>query len=134
MTRPRSHPSSRPRSRHSPPHADGSRSHALRVPRDGSGAVLTSVKNPKVAAAVRLKKRAFRETDRRFLVEGAQGVGEALEHPGRLLSLFVSDRADPLAIRARQSGADVSEVSSDVMAKLTSTVTPQGIVGVCPFL
>jgi len=32
--------------------------------------VITSLKNPKVAAAVRLKKRAFRETDGRFLVKG----------------------------------------------------------------
>ena len=96
--------------------------------------MLTSVRNPKIAAAVRLKKRAFREQDRRFLVEGAQGVGEALEQPDRLLSLFVSDDMDPLAVRARQEGVDVHEVSVDVMAKLTSTVTPQGIVGVSPFI
>lgn len=96
--------------------------------------MLTSTKNPKVAAAIRLKKRTFREDDRRFLVEGAQGVGEALEHPGNLLTLFVSDDVDPLAVRARQSGVEVHAVSSDVMAKLTSTVTPQGIVGVSPFL
>ena len=95
---------------------------------------MTSIKNPKVAAAVRLKKRAFREADRRFLVEGAQGVGEALEHPDSLMSLFVVDDLDPLAVRARHSGVDVHEVSPDVMAKLTSTVTPQGIVGVSPFL
>jgi TrmH family RNA methyltransferase len=44
--------------------------------------VITSVHNPKVAAAVRLKKRAFRERNRRFLVEGAQAVGEASKrHP-----------------------------------------------------
>lgn len=96
--------------------------------------MLTSIRNPKVAAAVRLKKRAFREEDRRFLVEGAQGVGEALELPGNLLSLFVIDDLDPLAVRARRSGMDVHGVSPDVMAKLTSTVTPQGIVGVSPFL
>ncbi len=96
--------------------------------------MLTSTKNPKVAAAVRLKKRTFREEDRRFLVEGAQGVGEALEHAGNLLTLFVSDDIDPLAVRARQSGVEVHAVSPDVMAKLTSTVTPQGIVGVSPFL
>jgi TrmH family RNA methyltransferase len=96
--------------------------------------VLTSIKNPRVAAAVRLKKRAFREEDRCFLVEGALGVGEALEQPSNLLSLFVSDDMDPLAVRARQSGVDVHAVSADVMAKLTSTVTPQGIVGVSPFL
>jgi RNA methyltransferase, TrmH family len=96
--------------------------------------VLTSIKNPKVAAAVRLKKRAFREEDRCFLVEGAQGVGEALEHPANLLSLFVVDELDPLAVRARQAGVEVHEVSPEVMGKLTSTVTPQGIVGVSPFL
>lgn len=96
--------------------------------------MLTSVRNPKVAAAVRLKKRAFRDDDRRFLVEGAQGVTEALDHPGHLLTLFVSDDMDPLAIGARQSGVEVHHVSSDVMAKLTSTVTPQGIVGVSKFL
>jgi TrmH family RNA methyltransferase len=96
--------------------------------------VLTSIRNPKVAAAVRLKKRAFREEDRRFLVEGAQGVGEALEHPGHLLTLFVGDDLDPLAVRARQAGVEVHQVSSDVMTKLTSTVTPQGIVGVSRFV
>lgn len=87
-----------------------------------------------MAAVVRLKKRAFREEDRRFLVEGAQGVGEALEEPGRLATLYVVDELDPLAVRAAQAGVDVHAVSPDVMAKLTSTVTPQGIVGVAPFL
>jgi TrmH family RNA methyltransferase len=96
--------------------------------------VLTSVKNPKVAAAVRLKKRVFREEDRRFLVEGAQGVGEALEDPGHLLALFVGDPSDPLAIRAGQQGVEVQAVNAEVMAKLTSTVTPQGIVGVASFV
>jgi len=96
--------------------------------------VLTSVKNPKVAAAIRLKKRTFREEDRRFLVEGAQAVGEALDEPDRLQWLFVTEAVDPLAIRARQRGVDVYEVSHEIMARLTSTVTPQGIVGVAPFL
>ena len=97
--------------------------------------MLTSIKNPKVAAAVRLKKRAFREEDRRFLIEGPQGVGEALEHPDHLLqTLFVGDPLEPLAIRAGQRGVEVQTVSAEVMAKLTSTVTPQGIVGVAPFV
>ena len=96
--------------------------------------MLTSLKNPKVAAAARLKKRAFREDDRRFLVEGAQAVGEALDEPGRLESLFTTDALDPLAVRAGQAGVEVHEVTSDVMAKLTSTVTPQGLVGTAAFL
>ncbi len=93
--------------------------------------MLTSPKNPRIAAAARLKKHAHREEDRRFLVEGAQTVGEALD---RLEVLFVTDELDPLVVRARDSGVVIQPVSNDVMARLTSTVTPQGFVGVAPFL
>lgn len=96
--------------------------------------MLTSSKNPKVVAAVRLKKRTLREEDRRFLVEGAQAVAEALAEDGRLLALFVNDELDPLAVRARQAGVPVDEVSDSVMGRLTSTVTPQGVVGIAPFV
>jgi len=96
--------------------------------------VLTSAKNQKVVAAVRLKKRSLREEEQRFLVEGAQAVAEALAEDGRLLSLFVSDELDPLAVRARQAGVPVEQVSERVMERLTSTVTPQGVVGIAPFV
>jgi RNA methyltransferase, TrmH family len=95
--------------------------------------VLTSAQNPKVVAAVRLKKRTLREEDRRFLVEGAQAVAEALAEDG-LKSLFVHDDLDPVAVRARQAGVPVDEVSDRVMERLTSTVTPQGVVGIAPFV
>ena len=95
--------------------------------------MLTSLKNPRVAAAIRLKKRAFREGDRRFLVEGAQGVGEALAAE-RLETLFVVDPLDEWAIRASQAGVEVHHVGEDLMRKLTSTVTPQGLLGIAPFV
>ena len=93
--------------------------------------MLTSPRNPRIAAAARLKKRAHREEDRRFLVEGAQAVGEAID---RLEILFVTDELDPVAVRARQAGVEIQPVGEDVMGRLTSTVTPQGLVGVAPFL
>jgi TrmH family RNA methyltransferase len=96
--------------------------------------VLTSARNPKVIAAVRLKKRALREAERRFLVEGAQAVAEALAEDGRLLTLFVEDDLDPLAVRARHAGVAVDHVTDRVMQRLTSTITPQGLVGVAPFV
>jgi RNA methyltransferase, TrmH family len=96
--------------------------------------VLTSLKNPKIAAAMRLKKGTYRERDGRFLVEGAQGVREALEPTNRLESLFVSDVDDPLVVRARDAGTEIIGVSEDLMRRLTSTVTPQGFVGVAQFL
>jgi TrmH family RNA methyltransferase len=96
--------------------------------------VLTSPKNPKVTAASRLKKRAFRDEDRRFLVEGAQAVSEALGVPGGLETLFTEDELAPLAVQARQAGVEVHAVSDEVIKALTSTVTPQGLVGVAPYL
>ncbi len=95
--------------------------------------MLTSPSNPSVAAAARLKKRALRETDRRFLVEGRQGVEEAAA-AGSLLELFTLDPMDPLVVAAKQAGAAVHHVQDDLFRKLTETVTPQGIVGVAPFV
>jgi TrmH family RNA methyltransferase len=94
--------------------------------------VLTSAKNPKVAAAMRLKKRAYREEDHRFLVEGAQGVREALEPPIALETLFTTAADDPLAVRARQLGVEVHHVAPELVARITSTVTPQPLVGIAP--
>ena len=95
--------------------------------------MITSLHNPKVSAAVRLKKRAMRERDHAFLVEGAQAIGEALRREGVLSALFFCD-PHPLVVRAKELGVEAIEVSSDVMAKLTSTVTPQGLLGVASFV
>ena len=95
--------------------------------------MLSSTKNPRVAAAIRLKKRSFRDEDRRILVEGTQAVGEALE-AGRLLTLFVTDELDGPGVRARERGVEVVHVAPDVIRAITSTVTPQGIVGVAPYV
>ncbi len=96
--------------------------------------MITSVKNPKVVAAARLKKRAFRERERRFLVEGAQGVAEALRSTIPPVALFTSVEAPDLVDAARARGAEVHRVSEDVMSRLTSTVTPQGVLAVQPFV
>jgi TrmH family RNA methyltransferase len=76
----------------------------------------------------------FRDADRRFLVEGARCVTEALDHPGGLVRLYHRDAAHPVVERARSAGVELVEVSEDVMGKLTSTVTPQGLVGVAGFV
>ncbi len=96
--------------------------------------VITSVRNPKVAAALALHKRAYRDRDRRFLVEGAQAIGEALRDPVSLEALFHADPSHPLVARAGAAGAELVHVTDQLMARLTATVTPQGLVGVAPFL
>jgi RNA methyltransferase, TrmH family len=99
--------------------------------------VITSTRNRTVAAAARLKKRGIREQRGLFLVEGAQAAGEALE-AGALESLFVTTDAGgrvPEVVRAaREAGVEVTEVANQVMAHLTSTVTPQGLVGEARFV
>lgn len=96
--------------------------------------MITSTRNEKVAAALKLKKRAFRERERRFLVEGAQAISEALGHAGGLVRLFHVDPDHAVLARARDAGVELVHVSDEVMAALTSTVTPQGLVGLAGFV
>ncbi len=100
--------------------------------------MITSVHNKRVAKAVRLKKRAMREKDRRFLVEGAQAVREAITCEAAVGGLFHSSApgagVQPVIDMARDRRVPVSEVSEEVMARLTSTVTPQGLVAVADFV
>ena len=97
--------------------------------------MLSSLKNPKIAAVARLRKRAAREEERRFLVEGAQAIKEALGLPSVPLdALATADPLDPLAVAAAQAGVQVHHVSPELIGKLTSTVTPQDLVATAPYL
>jgi TrmH family RNA methyltransferase len=100
--------------------------------------VITSAHNRRVAGAIRLQKRALREKDARFLVEGPQGVAEALRSPAPVHEVFVSTesagRLTPVRDLARDRGVAVHDVTAEVMAHLTSTVTPPGVVAVAGFV
>lgn len=96
-----------------------------------------------MAAARRLAKRGFRTVDRRFLLEGPQGIREALRAPrgsgGPALStLFATEdaagRHPDLMSAAQGLGTEVHLVSGAVLAAIAATVTPQGLVGVAGFL
>jgi RNA methyltransferase, TrmH family len=100
--------------------------------------MITSTQNKRVVQAARLKKRAMREKDRCFLVEGVQGVAEALGSEGVVREIFHTGAAEPrleVVLRAAEGqGVPVRPVTADVMAHLTSTVTPQGVVAVARFV
>jgi TrmH family RNA methyltransferase len=100
--------------------------------------MITSTQNKRVVQAARLKKRAMREKDGVFLVEGVQGVAEALGSKGVVREIFHTGPAEPRleeVLRGAESqGVPVRPVASDVMAHLTSTVTPQGVVAVARFV
>ena len=48
--------------------------------------------------------------------------------------MFTTDDLDPIAVRARQAGVETHHVADEVVRRLTSTVTPQAVVGVAAFL
>lgn len=96
--------------------------------------MITSPRNPQIARAARLKKSAMRDEERRFLVEGVQAVEALLDAGGPVEALYVTDPDHPLARRAIQLGVEVIEVGEAVMGRLTSTVTPQGLVAITSFL
>ena len=103
-----------------------------------TGLELTSPRAPRVKAAQRLAKRAFRARDRRFLAEGPQAVREATRRPGTVLELFATGdaavRHPEILAAAEAGGAAVHLVNGAVMSALTQTVTPQGLVAVCGLL
>ncbi|MEU7577638.1 RNA methyltransferase [Streptomyces sp. NPDC041068] len=99
---------------------------------------LISPKSPRVSAARRLAKRNFRGKERLFLAEGPQAVREAAAHGQTLVELFATvdaaERYADIVGEARAAGARVHLADEDVIADISTTVTPQGLVGVCRFL
>ncbi|MDQ1487002.1 MAG: methyltransferase, TrmH family [Actinomycetota bacterium] len=109
----------------------------------GSPGELTDPRAATIKAARRLLKRSFREHDRAFLAEGAQAVREALAEAAktdgpRIRQLFLTGEARgkhaDLAAQAVELGIPVQQASGHVMAQLSDTVTPQGLVAVCDLL
>ncbi|MFC4060403.1 TrmH family RNA methyltransferase [Planomonospora corallina] len=103
-----------------------------------AGSELTNIKSPRVKAARRLAKRAFRDRDRSFLAEGPQAVREALALEGVVAELFTTAEAElrhaDILFAATHAGVPVFRVSGEVMSELAQTVTPQGLLAVCRFL
>src|SRR3954452_20094549 len=97
---------------------------------------LISPRSPRVSAARRLAKRNFRGKERLFLAEGPQAVREAAGHG--LVELFATveaaERYGDLVGEARDTGVRVHLAADDVIADISTTVTPQGLVVICRFL
>ena len=105
------------------------------------GGEITDIRSRQVKAAMRLQKRAFREHDKAFLAEGAQAVREALAAnapTGVVREIFctaaANERSGDLIQQARERGVPVHQASGRVLAELSDTVTPQGLIAVCDLI
>ena len=96
------------------------------------------VHSPRLKAARRLNKRAFRQRERAFLAEGPQAVAEAFHCGAQVSDLFVTGpartRHRDLVAAIAAAGIPVHVVSGEVMDELAQTVTPQGLLAVCGFV
>lgn len=99
--------------------------------------MITSVRNVHIQSARKLLKRGVRDARREFLIEGAMGVSQALQSPGRVQALFLEESADnfpELARAARARKVPVMEAAAPVMRVISSTTNPPGVVAVGEFL
>lgn len=97
-----------------------------------------TVRSGRVKHARRLATRAFRADQREFLAEGPQAVREALATAGTTLEVFATvdatDQHVDLVEAARRTGTTWHVVTDDVVAAISDTVQPQGVVARCAML
>ena len=88
-----------------------------------------------IKGVAKLTKKETRSETGLFLLEGPQGLKEALERPKLIEKLFATESFEQkypeLILRARDSRVNVSLVSESVLKELSDTTTPQGVVAVC---
>jgi TrmH family RNA methyltransferase len=92
-----------------------------------------TVRSGRVKHARRLATRAFRASEGEFLAEGPQAVREALNVAGVTLEVFAdaTDQHADLRDAAEASQVPWHVVTDDVVAAITDTVQPQGVVARC---
>jgi TrmH family RNA methyltransferase len=97
--------------------------------------VLIDPKAAKVRGVAKLTKKDARSSTGLFLLEGPQGLKEALDRPKLIVELYATEdatqRYPDLFERAENARILVQLVSETVLKALTDTTTPQGVVAVC---
>lgn len=101
---------------------------------------ITSLQNPRVKHAVKLRQRSHRDEAQLMLVEGYREVKRALENRHALTELFFcralfqGSNEDALMARAEAQGAVLLECSEPVFRKMAYRDRPEGLLAVAPHL
>ena len=85
---------------------------------------ITSINNELIKSIAKLKEKKYRDIEGCFLVEGYHLVDMAKDY---LKIVFVSNKED----YGKISGVEYYLVTDAIINKLSQTINPQGIVGVC---
>ncbi len=101
--------------------------------------LVTSLANPRVKDAVRLRQRSHRDAARLMLVEGYREITRALEHGYRPRALFYCEdlwlkhENEPGVVAACEAlGAELLSCSKPVFEKLAYRERPDGLLAVGP--
>jgi TrmH family RNA methyltransferase len=97
--------------------------------------VLTNTRSDRVRSVRALSRRSARSRAGRFLVEGPQGVREAVRWtPHRVVDVYATPAAaarhGDLLDAAAAAGLHVHHVADEVLAAMCDTSTPQGLAAV----
>jgi TrmH family RNA methyltransferase len=98
--------------------------------------VITSVQNPRVKAAARLRDRQGRDDQNRTIIDGVREIGLALAAGINVIELYFfsglceDEDHQRLIAKAEQQGAETIEVAPHVMEKLSFGHRVEGVVAV----
>jgi len=99
-------------------------------------ATITSLQNPRVKAAIRLRERRHREKQGRIRIDGARELLRAIHAGVRLVDVFIcealcqSDDARHVLAELPQCGAQILWVTKAVFEKLAFGDRTEGVLGV----
>jgi TrmH family RNA methyltransferase len=98
-------------------------------------ATVVGPRHPSVQRLRRLSgRRAARLEEGRFVIDGPTLLAEARAAGIEVEEVFTSGGHDSVVQAAVAAGAVLREVSPDVLARATDTVTPQGVAAIAPRL
>jgi TrmH family RNA methyltransferase len=99
---------------------------------------ITSLQNPRVKHAVKLRQRSHRDDERLMLVEGYREIKRALDNGHSLdelffcRALFQGPNEDALMEQAAAQGAQLFDCSEPVFRKMAYRDRPEGLLAVAP--
>lgn len=97
--------------------------------------MITDPKSSKVRGVAKLNKKDARSETGLFLLEGPQGLKEAVARPKLVVEVFATaealDRYSALFDRLESNRVAVQEVSERALKAMADTAAPQGVVAVC---
>src|SRR5436190_13307554 len=98
--------------------------------------IITSVQNPRVKAAARLRERSGRDEQGRIIIDGVREIGRALAADVEVIEIYYfpelcrDDVHQCLLEAAKKARAELIEVAPHVMEKLSFGQRVEGVVAV----